>query len=298
MSILEGLLPHQQPQTPIVQPYSADPPSGRVVIIDAMAVVQSMGKPSWERNGRDLACHFVEVIDPKSNGATEVHVVFSDRYHIHNTLKEGTRQKREGTVDAFIDKITMKDLLSCNQNKEALAIFLAAQLIECMKDSETTYVVTSKGDGMASNSLLLQHLRREQQEADTHMLLHAVGTTQRGAMSVIIQSPDTDVLVLTLWIYRRLCPDTRVIAGTEGKRRSIPLGPLYEAVGEDNVKALPGFHVLSGCYQTSTICGKSKVSCWNTLKKAKRPILDAFCSLGSSDTISGDVYIKLERFVC
>ena len=61
----------------------------------------------------------------------------------------------------------MKALLSCNQNKEALAIFLAAQLTECKKDSQTTYVVTAKGDGMASNSLPLQNIRREQEEADT-----------------------------------------------------------------------------------------------------------------------------------
>ena len=218
--------------------------------------VQAMGKPPWVRNGRDLASHFMEVIE----GATEVHVVF-DRYDIPNSLKEGTRQKRTGTsravvykitVDAVIDKIMIKDLLSCSQNKETLAIFLAAQLIECKKDSQTTYVVTSKGDCVASNILPIQHLRSEQEEADTRMLLHALDATQRGATSITIQSPDTDVLVLTLWVYKRLCPDTTVIVGTGGKRRSIPLGPLYEAVGEELVKALPGFHAFSGCDQTGT----------------------------------------------
>ena len=95
---------------------------------------------------------------------------------------------------------------------------------------------------MASSSLPIQHLRSEQKEADTRMLLHALDGTQRGATSITIQSPDTDVLVLTFWVYKRLCPDTTVIVGTGGKRRSIPLGPLYEAVGEQlNVKALPGF---------------------------------------------------------
>ena len=49
-----------------------------------------------------------------------------------------------------------------------------------------------------------------------------------------------------------------MIAETEGKGRSIPLGPLYEGVGEDLVKALPGFHAFSGCDQTDTISGKSK----------------------------------------
>ena len=73
------------------------------------------------------------------------------------------------------------------------------------------------------------------------MLLHALDGTQRGATSITIQSPETDALVLTLWVYKRLCPDTTVIVGTGGKRRSIPLGPLYEAVGEELVKALPGF---------------------------------------------------------
>ena len=61
-----------------------------------------------------------------------MHVVF-DRYDIPNSLKEGTRQKRTGTsravvnkiiVDAVNDKITMKDLLSCSQNKKTLAIFI------------------------------------------------------------------------------------------------------------------------------------------------------------------------------
>ena len=50
------------------------------------------------------------------------------------------------TVDVVIDKTTMKDLLNCNQNKEALAIILATQLIECKKDSQMMYVVNSKGD--------------------------------------------------------------------------------------------------------------------------------------------------------
>ena len=140
-----------------------------MVIIDAMAVVQAMGKPPWVRNGRDLASHFTEVIDSKSEGATEVHVVF-DHYDIPNSLKEGTRKKRTGTsravvykitVDAVIDKIAMKDLLSCSQNEETLAIFVAVQLIECKKNSQTTYVVTFNGDCMASNSLPIQHLRSE-----------------------------------------------------------------------------------------------------------------------------------------
>ena len=97
MNILESLLPaQQQPQTPTVQPHSADPSSRQVVIIDAMAVVQAMGKPPRVRNGRDLASHVMEVIDCKSEGATEVHVVF-DCYDIPNSLKEGTNGHKQSS---------------------------------------------------------------------------------------------------------------------------------------------------------------------------------------------------------
>ena len=105
MNILESLLPaQQQPQTSTVQPHSADPSSRQVVIIDAMAVVQAMGKPLWKRNGRDLASHFTEVIDSKSEGATEVHVVF-DCYDIPNSLKEGTRQKRTAQAEQWYTRL-------------------------------------------------------------------------------------------------------------------------------------------------------------------------------------------------
>jgi len=151
---------------------------------------------------------------------------------------------------------------------------------------------------MTSNTVPIQHLRSEQEEADNRMLLHGLDATKRGETSTLIQSQDTDVPVLMLWTYKGLYLDTALTAETEGKGRSTPLGPLYEVVGEDLVKALPGIHAFSGCDQTGTISGKSKLCFSNNLKKAKRPMLDAFSSLGNSDTIADNMYIKLKRFVC
>ena len=59
-SKLEGSLPDQSPDQEEEQRQHA----GRsVVIIDDMAVVQLMGKPTRVHNGRDLAGHFLEIID-------------------------------------------------------------------------------------------------------------------------------------------------------------------------------------------------------------------------------------------
>ena len=80
------------------------------------------------RTGKDLAKHFLNVVEQKSTGFDEVHVIF-DRYDIANSLKERTRQLRYGdqrsisyhiSDDAVIEKTTLKQLLSSNTNKEKL----------------------------------------------------------------------------------------------------------------------------------------------------------------------------------
>ena len=130
------------------------------------------------------------------------------------------------------------------------------------------------------------------------MILHAIDATERGATSLCIQSPDMDVLVLALWKYTSLCEETSLVFGTGANCRSVPLRPLYNALGPHVVAALPGFHSFTSCDQTGTICGKSKISCWNTLKKADEQGLEAFGSLGSSAQVSADVTEQLELYMC
>ena len=95
-----------------------------------------------------------------------------------------------------------------------------------------------------------------------------------------------------------LCEETSLEVGAGAKRRSIPLRPLYNAVGSHVVAALPGFHAFTGCDQTGTICGKSKISCWNALQKADEQVLEAFANLGSSACVQDDVSKILELYMC
>ena len=134
MNILDNLLPQQLPDREQEQHHRA----GRsVIIIDGMAVVQSMGKPTWFSTGRDLATHFLEVIDNRSKECDEVHIIFY-RYDIPHSLKEGTCQFRQScnkpmvyhiSDDAVIEKISLKQLLSSSTNKESLAIYFAFHVI-------------------------------------------------------------------------------------------------------------------------------------------------------------------------
>ena len=264
-----------------------------------------LGKPTWVRTGRDLANHLLEIIDNRSKEFDKVHVIF-DRYDLPNSLKESTRQFRQGSNrpmvyqisdEAVIEKITLKQLLGSNVNKESLSIYFASHILECNKDSSKTYVVTSKHE-CKSNKLSVEHLTSTQEEADTRVLLHAIDVTETGATSLSIQNPDTDVLVLALWKFTSLCDQTSVVVGTGAKRRSILLLPLYKTLGDLLVAALPGFHAFTGCDQTSTIYGKSKVACWNALMKEDEQVSKAFANVGSSAQVRDDVKKMLELYMC
>jgi hypothetical protein len=167
------------------------------------------------------------------------------------------------------------------------------------KESEKAFVTTFCGD-CKSNRFSVDHLKSSQEEADTRMLLHALDASQRGAKTICIQSPDTDVLVLALWCYKDLCAETSMLVGTGSgaQRRLIPLGPIYEALGNERVFSLPVFHAFSGCDQTGTFCGKSKQSGWNALQKSDDLIMRAFGNMGSASDLLLEDITNLERFVC
>ena len=58
-NVLENLLPQQLPYGE-TQQYQNE---GSVVIIDGIAIVQSMGKPTWVRTGGDPANYVLEIVD-------------------------------------------------------------------------------------------------------------------------------------------------------------------------------------------------------------------------------------------
>ena len=71
------------------------PPKKVVTVIDGMAVVQGMGKPSWIKTCAQWADHFTAILDSKCSDYDEVHLVF-DRYDLCTSLKESTRERRQG----------------------------------------------------------------------------------------------------------------------------------------------------------------------------------------------------------
>ena len=106
---------------------------------------------------------------------------------------------------------------------------------------ENRRVIVSWGCECKGSHTDMGHLRSNQEEADTKILIHAVDATIRGASGISIHSPDTDVLVLAVRRYPLLCQSTTFVTVTGLKRRSIQLKPIYDALGPMKAAALPGF---------------------------------------------------------
>ena len=98
-----------------------------VTLVDAMATVQSMGKPKWIKNCSQLAEHFISCVFQQYNDDSEVHLIF-DRYDLPLSLKSATRDGRQGgqqpvfyhiTDTTNIPKVPIKRLLS-HVNKDGV----------------------------------------------------------------------------------------------------------------------------------------------------------------------------------
>ena len=95
-----------------------------------------------------------------------------------------------------------------------------------------------------------------------------------------------------------LCSRTSCIVGSGKKKRQIALKPIYNALGEEKVNALPGFHAFTGSDTTGAFAGKGKLSCWKAFQQCDTNILQAFANLGLDATPSNGIFDALERFVC
>lgn len=249
-------------------------PPRKVTVIDGMAVVQAMGKPPWVKACAQWADHFTATLDSKCSDYDEVHLVF-DRYDIPTSLKEATREKRQGgkpatayhvTDNTPVSKMSAKQFLSSTTTKDELTVHLVKKAHHHFEGKPKVFIVTSRQETL-SNSMDVQHLCSFQ-EADTRLILHSLDAARRGATELYIQSPDTDVFVLVIHRYHQLCRNTYFVTGVENKKRLIPLGPVVNALGAAKAEALPGFHVFSGADITGRFASKRKLTCWQALNRA------------------------------
>ena len=96
------------------------------------------------------AYHFISILDSKCSGYDEVHLVF-DRYDLPSSLKEATRQRRQGGKPATsyhvvdntpVGKVSAEQFLSNTTTKDELMVYLAKKALLHFEGKPTVFIVT------------------------------------------------------------------------------------------------------------------------------------------------------------
>ena len=169
-----------------------------------------------------------------------------------------------------------KKFLAHPANKAALAVFLSQYVCEHagqhlqphqklnlaggFQNGETTKCVTSQSTQHVAE-LFCTH-----EEADTRMLLHVnhADTEFRARNlegTVVVESPDTDVLVLLVYFFDRI-PSVKTvyfkISVYFDRRRYIPVHEICSSFASVFTPILPAVHALTGCDSVSSLSGIGK----------------------------------------
>lgn len=143
----------------------------------------------------------------------------------------------------------------------------------------------------------VQALRSNHEEADTRMILHA-NHAARAERRLVIQSPDTDVLVLSVSHFRSLdCSELWFRTGTKDRHRWIPVHDIAHVLGEKVCSSLPGFHAITGCDSTSSLAGIGKKKAWDSFC-GNNGHQDSLSLLGEEQELNAITAGKCEAYVC
>ena len=143
----------------------------------------------------------------------------------------------------------------------------------------------------------VEELNADHEEADTRMLLHAEHASQDG-QRIVIQSPDTDVLILCVSHYDDIgCEELWFRTGVKDRLRYIPAHKISLLLGPRMCKVLPAFHAVTGCDSTSALSGIGKKKAWKMISKSKVH-QESLVSVGQSLEVDDVTAKKTELFIC
>ena len=114
---------------------------------------------------------------------------------------------------------------------------------------------------------------------------------------VIIQSPDTDVLLLCVSHYDATgCNELWFPSGVKELSHFIPAHSIATTLGPQMCKVLPAFHLLTGCDSTSSLSGVGKKKAWKSISNTVHQ--EGLASVGQLLEVNNHTTKKAEAFIC
>ena len=140
-------------------------------------------------------------------------------------------------------------------------------------------------------------LTSNHEEADTRMLFHAKYAANPET-TIIIQSPDTDVLVLSAAHFaRNVSKELWFRTSVKDRLRFVPVHDVCQTLGDRVVLASPAFHSLTGCDSNSSISGIGKTKAWKAIMRSQVH-QESLSLLGLEQEADEETLRKCEAFIC
>lgn len=286
--------------------------SNPAIIVDGMALIQQIKHtaPTFGEFAEHLLLSLIKLA--KQFNSKRIDFV-TDRYPDVSIKKmEQNRRACAGIQKVKIVKASqktpkqMKKFLALGSNKENLIEFCFQHwktLNANSFDDFTVLVVHGfkchRFYRNLDNELIVEEvseLQCDHEEADTRMYLHAAHASKTHE-SIIIKSPDTDVLLLGLAFVHNIPKDLFFVQGTSQNITILNLSQISQSLGYNICTALLGLHVFTGCDSVSSFKGKSKITAFKLMKESTSYIC-AFKELGTSWDVSQKLIEIMEQFVC
>ena len=172
-----------------------------------------------------------------------------DQY-FEDSLKNAVREKRGSRIRFKVEpkvKVPKKwhDFLLVNENKVELFLFLAKEIEKHPFPEEKEVNVTMKSEVLSINSNFKQTCSHE--EADSRMFIHVMHALEEGNRTFMIQTVDTDVIVILLGKFNDVFSrypdfDVWIKFGDQKSRQHIHLKTVVNKIGLRISRGLPFFH--------------------------------------------------------
>ena len=139
-------------------------------------------------------------------------------------------------------------------------------------------IVATKGENVLSNLQLNSDFIApcNKEEADTRIFLHVKHMSRNGCDKVMIQTVDTDVVMLAIYSFNELqLSELWIEFGTGIHKRWLPIHEYASNLGDDKCKVLTVWFAFTCSDTVSAFSGRGKKIAWDT-RNAFPDIADTF----------------------
>ena len=295
-------------------------PPNSVWVLDAMAILQGISLREIPKTFGELATLYLKKVGKfaRESSVKTIHLV-TDQYPAIS-IKNAERDRRAKVQSVSQIRATeiysdsqkvpaqWKKYLSCGRNKELLIQFFLKSWVQdgrghnftlFVGHSDTCHRICFSSTSSSPTVEEVEELKCSQEEADTRLLLHAK-FARKSTNSVVIQSPDTDVLILCIGKFSDLDCCLWFETGTGNSRRILDVGAIHSYLSEIHPSAplaLIGLHCFTGCDSVSSFHGKGKVRPIKLMLEEPK-FIDFFSQVGSTFEVGEGLLSQAEEFVC